>query len=288
MTRSVVRGWKLQALLVVGAVAVVLAAPLAPSGPQPKDTVVISGARSLSDQVSVSYGGGKHNRTTDLHVLAFNDLHGTLEPGGNNLYGKFAGGASYLAKAVKDRQAQYGSRQATVFAGDNIGASPLANGLFFEEPITIASNLMHVDFASVGNHEFDKGSAELRRIQNGGCHADGCTGAPYAKANGRTTNRYPGADFQYLAANVTVDATGKTLFPAYGTKRFRTGSGHKVEVGFIGEVLKDTPTIVTPTGVAGLTFGDEAAAANRAASRLRRQGVDTSVLVIRPGCRRSR
>src|ERR687897_3087559 len=92
-----------------------------------------------------------------------------------------AGGAAYLAKAVKDRQAQYGDLQATILAGDNIGASPLANGLFFEEPITIASNLMNVDFASVGNHEFDKGSAELLRIQNGGCKpVDGCTATPYA------------------------------------------------------------------------------------------------------------
>ena len=84
--------------------------------------VVISGARSLSDQVSVDYTNGGHHpaRTTDLHVLAFNDLHGTLEPAGNNIYGKFAGGAAYLAKAVKDRQAQYGGHQATVFAGDNI------------------------------------------------------------------------------------------------------------------------------------------------------------------------
>jgi len=279
------RGWKLQALLVVGALAVVVIAPLAPSGPAKQDAVVISGARSLSDQVSVSYGGGGHGqRTTDLHVLAFNDLHGTLEPAGNNIYGQFAGGAAYLAKAVKDRQAQYGSRQATVFAGDNIGASPLSNSLFHEEPIVIASNLMNVDFASVGNHEFDKGSAELRRIQRGGCHADGCTGAPYAQAGTqRTTNRYPGADFQYLSANVTVDATGKTLFPAYDTKRFRTGSGRKVEVGFIGEVLEATPTIVTPAGVAGLTFEDEADAANRAARRLRRDGVKTQVLVIHEG-----
>ena len=108
-----------------------------------------------------------------MHLLAFNDLHGTLEPGGNNIYGQFAGGAAYLAKVVKERQARYGPLQATVFAGDNVGASPLANGFFHEEPITIASNLMRVDFASVGNHEFDKGSAELLRLQNGGCHADG-------------------------------------------------------------------------------------------------------------------
>lgn len=296
MTRSVVRGihglrrlrgWKLQSLLVLGALVAVLAAPLAPSSPATQDQVVISGARSLSDQVSVSYvrdgGGDRHRRTTDLHVLAFNDLHGNLEAGGNNIYGRFAGGAAYLAKAVKDRQREYGSRQATVFAGDNIGASPLANSLFHEEPIVLASNMMNVDFASVGNHEFDKGSAELRRIQRGGCHADGCTAAPYRLPNGRTTDRYPGADFQYLSANVTVDATGETLFPAYDTKRFRTGSGRKVEVGFIGEVLEATPTIVTPTGVAGLTFGDEAAAANRAARSLRRQGVKTQVLVIHEG-----
>jgi 5'-nucleotidase len=281
------RGWKLQALLVVGALVVVMAAPLAPSSPAKQDAVVISGARSLSDQVSVSYGGGgggHGRRTTDLHVLAFNDLHGTLDPAGNNIYGQFAGGAAYLGKAVKDRQRQYGSRQATVFAGDNIGASPLANSLFHEEPIVIASNLMNVDFASVGNHEFDKGSAELRRIQRGGCHAEGCTGAPYAlPGTRRTTNRYPGADYKYLSANVTVDATGKTLFPAYDTKRFRTDSGRKVEVGFIGEVLEATPTIVTPAGVAGLTFGDEADAANRAARRLRREGVKTQVLVIHEG-----
>src|SRR4051812_31528205 len=92
-----------------------------------------------------------------VHVLAYNDFHGTLNPGSQNLYGKFAGGGAYLAKAIKDKQAQYGSLEATVFGGDNIGASPLEDGLFFGEPSTIIANLMHVDFASVGNHEFDKG-----------------------------------------------------------------------------------------------------------------------------------
>jgi 5'-nucleotidase len=278
------RSWIAQAAVAALALGVVLTAPLASSDRAPAGAVTISGARSLSDQVVVNYGGdGDRRRTTDVHLLAFNDLHGNLEPAGLNIYGQFAGGAAYLADAVKDRQAIYGDHQATLLAGDNIGASPLANGLFFEEPITIASNLMNVDFASVGNHEFDKGSAELLRIQNGGCHIDGCTAAPYALPDGSTTDVYPGADFQYLSANVVVDATGETLLPAYGTKPFRSDSGRTFTVGFIGEVLEATPTIVTPTGVAGLTFQDEADAANRAARQLRRQGVDTSVLVIHEG-----
>lgn len=283
MARTWLRNWATQMVLVAAAVSVVLVVPLAapggiPAGPR----IVITGARTISDHVSVRFAKAPASATTDVHVLAFNDLHGTLEPGGNTIYGQFAGGAAYLAKVVKARQADYGPMQATVFAGDNIGASPLANGFFHEEPITIASNLMHVDFASVGNHEFDKGSAELQRIQNGGCHADGCDG-PYALADGGTTDVFPGADFQYLSANVVVDATGDTLFPAYGIKEFESDSGRAVRVGFIGEVLEATPTIVTPTGVAGLTFQDEAEAANRAARDLRRQGVRTSVLVIHEG-----
>lgn len=269
--------------LAATALAAVLVAPLATNTTAKADAVTIAGARSLSDQVSVQFGP-VDRKTMDVHLLAYNDFHGTLEPGSQNLYGQFTGGAAYLAKVVKAQQAHYGASQATVFAGDGIGASPLANSLFHEEPATIVANLMHTDFASVGNHEFDKGSAELKRIQQGGCQAGGCTGAPYALVNGGSTNVFPGAKFKYLSANVVVDATGKTLFPAVGVKQFPTTLGnHKVSVGFIGEVLKDTPTIVTPTGVAGLTFQDEADAANRAVAKLRHDGVHTNVLVIHQG-----
>jgi 5'-nucleotidase len=275
-------------LALAAAVGAVLVATLA-SPRQASADVVIAGARSISDPVSIAYGAQKKGTTTDVHVLAFNDLHGNLEAAGNNIYGHFAGGAAYLAKAIKDKQAQYGRQEATVFGGDNIGASPLANGLFFEEPITVATNLMNVDFGSVGNHEFDKGSAELLRIQNGGCRpVEGCTAAPYALPGGGSTSVYPGADFQYLSANVIVDATGKTLFPAYATKTFRTDHGNKkLDVGFIGEVLRETPTIVTPTGVAGLTFEDEADAANAVVHDKKAKHVGAWVLVIHQGGQQS-
>ncbi len=276
--------WAAPLALAATAVVVVLVSPLA-SPNKAAAGPIISGARSVSDQLSVDFSTlPKGHTTTSVHLLAFNDLHGNLEAAGLNVYGKFAGGAAYLAKAVKDRQALYGSGQATLFAGDNIGAAPLQNGLFHEEPIVLASNMMNVDFASVGNHEFDKGATELLRIQNGGCHPDGCNGAPYRLPDGSTTNVYPGADFQYLSANVIVDSTGQPLFPAYGIKQFISTDGkRKFKVGFIGEVLESTPTIVTPTGVAGLTFQDEAEAANRAAAELALKGVKVPVLVIHQG-----
>jgi 5'-nucleotidase len=270
--------------LVLTGLAAVIAAPLAVVGAPPAAAVTIAGAGTLSDTVAVDWDSGHRQRTTDLHVLAWNDFHGNLEPAGLNIYGRFAGGAAYLAKLVHDRQAQYRGRQATVLAGDNIGASPLANGLVNEEPATIVTNLMNVNFSSVGNHEFDKGKDELKRIQNGGCKpTTGCTGAPYALRNGGTTDRYPGARFGYLSANVINQATGRPLFPAYGIRRFEVGDDRSVGIGFIGEVLKDTPSIVTPTGVAGLDFVDEADAANKAAQDLAGRGVHIPILVIHQG-----
>jgi 5'-nucleotidase len=279
------KAWLAPLALAAIAVGVVLAAPLA-SPNKAAAGPIISGARTLSDRVTVNFAAVPPSHTTaDVHLLAFNDLHGTLDPAGQTLYGQFAGGAAYLAKAVKDKQAAYGANQATVLAGDNIGASQLASALFHDEPITIASNLMHVDFASVGNHEFDEGSAELLRVQNGGCHpTDGCAAAPYKLANGGTTNVYPGADFQYLSTNVVVDATGQTLFPETAIKQFNSTDGkRKVKIGFIGETLEGTPTIVTPSGVAGLTFQDEADAANRAVAALADKGVKIPILVVHQG-----
>ena len=270
-----------RAALVGIGVAAVVAAPLA-TGAGPASAVTIAGATSLTDSVSVSYAA-RPASTTDLHLLAFNDFHGNLEPASLNLYGRFAGGAAYLSKLLKDKQAAYKGREITMFAGDNLGAAPLANALFNEEPAVVVSNLMNVDVASVGNHEFDKGSAELLRLQNGGCPATGCLGAPYALRNGRTTNVFPGADFQYLSTNVVVDATGRTLLPSTWTKEFDLPRGGETKIGVVGEVLKDTPTIVTPSGVAGLSFKDEADAANAAVAQLKRRGVKIPVLVIHQG-----
>lgn len=272
--------------LVASGLAAVLVAPFAVTGGGVANAAVIGGASSLDDEVHVQFHDRGKDKVGDVHLLAFNDFHGNLEPATLNIYGHFAGGAAFLGKALKDKQAVYGEQALTVMAGDGIGAAPLVSQLFANEPAIEAMNLMHVDFASVGNHEFDKGRAELLRIQNGGCPAAGCTAAPYTvERDGTvsTTNIYPGASFQYLSANVVDTATGKTLFPAYGVKELETSTGEDVKVGIIGEVLQATPTIVTPSGVAGLDFRSEIDGANLAAKALKKRGVKTIVLVIHQG-----
>ncbi len=225
---------------------------------------------------------GQAARSVDLQLLAINDFHGNLEPPSGSS-GRIttpagpvnAGGVTYLATHLQ--QLREGHKNSiTVSAGDNIGASPLISGYFHDEPAIEALNALKLEIASVGNHEFDEGSAELLRMQNGGCRAstkdpiDSCPDPDHP---------FAGADFQYLSANVVRDDTGKTLFPAYQVRNI-----DGVRVAFIGLTLEGTPTIVTPSGVAGLTFKDEADTVNAIVKKLeRKQRIETFVVLLHEG-----
>ena len=221
--------------------------------------------------------------TVAIKLIAFNDLHGNLEPPKTSITAPSstggtvavpAGGAAYLASAIASLRAK-NTHHAVVSAGDMIGASPLVSALFLDEPTIEAVNVMKIDFNAVGNHEFDKGQTELLRMKNGGCAKN--TALEPCQVN----KAFPGANFGFLAAN-TVKADGTTLFPATGMKTF-TQDGATVKVGFIGMTLKGTPSIVTPSGVAGLTFKDEADTANALIPGLRAQGADVIVVVVHEG-----
>jgi 5'-nucleotidase len=90
--------------------------------------------------------------------------------------------------------------------------------------------------------------------------------------------KFPGAKFQYLAANVFDTNTGSTLFPATFVKKFGT-----VSVGFIGLTLRGTPAVVTASGVAGLRFDDETSVINSYAAKLRAEGATAVVVLIHQG-----
>ena len=215
----------------------------------------------------------------DVRILAINDFHGYLRPspGGIRIADPDdktkkivvpAGGSETMATVVKQLRAQHPN---TIFvaAGDLIGASPFLSAMFHDEPTIESLSMMGLAIASVGNHEFDEGKDELLRMQNGGCHpVEHCLGPhPFA-----------GAKFHYLAASTVDKSTGKTVFPAYEIREFEG-----IPIAFIGLTLKGTATIVSPPGIAGLEFRDEAETVNALVPELKARGVEAIVVLIHEG-----
>ena len=170
--------------------------------------------------------------TVELQVLGINDFHGHLDPGRD--------GAPSVAGVLGGAVASFTRENPnTVFvsAGDSIGASPFISSSQQDEPTLDVLDEIGLAVSAVGNHEFDRGYADL---------AD------------RVTSR---VDFPYLGANVEGESPELPEFEVV-----ETDSG--VTIGFIGVVTTQTATLVSPAGIRGLTFGDPVAAANRVADDL--------------------
>jgi 5'-nucleotidase len=253
------------------ALSVVVALPLAGT----KDKPAAGGWTPLTP-VSVTYTTAvAPGQTAHGNLLAFNDFHGAIDPptgSGGLINGTPAGGVEYLTtwvKRLRDEAEASGERSLTVAAGDLIGASPLVSAGFHDEPSIELMDNLGLDISSVGNHEFDEGTAELLRMQNGGCHpVDGCLDG----------DGFAGADFTYLAANAIDKTTGKSLLPPVAIKMVQG-----VPVGFVGMTLQNTAGIVDPAGITTIEFKGEVETANKNAQALLQAGVKAIVLLIHEG-----
>jgi 5'-nucleotidase len=226
------------------------------------------------------FGRAGYADQVKLKIIAINDFHGYLQsPGHFQADPKSpdvpAGGIDVLAGYVEYLKAQ-NPYHVVVSAGDLIGASPLVSGLYHDEGTIETMNRMGLEISAVGNHEFDKGRQELLRMQSGGCSTSDkntCSGAEVG-----TPVPFEGAKFQYLAANVFDEATGKTIFPAYVIKTYNS-----VRVAFIGLTLEGTPGALRPGGVAGLRFIGEASTIDALVRQLQAQGIQCFVVLIHQG-----
>ncbi|MEN3614482.1 ExeM/NucH family extracellular endonuclease [Plantactinospora sp. ZYX-F-223] len=173
----------------------------------------------------------------DLRLLSVNDFHGRLESPGNAPDGRPVGGAAQVAGLVDQLRVE-NPNTAFVSAGDNIGASTFISAIDEDNPTIDALNEMGLAVSAVGNHEFDKGIADL---------------------TGRVTDR---ADFPLLGANVYRG--DERALPAYSVS-----SVGGVRVGFVGVVTEQTGSLVSPDGIAGITFREPVAEANAVAAQLK-------------------
>ncbi|HEX6240892.1 MAG TPA: bifunctional metallophosphatase/5'-nucleotidase, partial [Polyangiales bacterium] len=220
-------------------------------------------------------------RTVKLQVLGINDFHGRLAQG-LLVANRPVGGAAVLASYLRAESAAFDGTSLIVHAGDHVGATPPNSALLQDEPAIEVLNLLANRYCgkgllsaprcnvvgTLGNHEFDEGVDELLRLIGGGNHAKG----PFLES------RWRGARFPYVSANVIDAESGDTLLPPYSIHDVQ---GERVAV--IGAVLEATPTIVTPQGVAGVRFVDEADAINAVVSKLTKRGIHAFIVTIHQG-----
>ncbi len=157
-----------------------------------------------------------------------------------------------LSGAVKQLRAE---NPATVFsaAGDLIGASTFESFIQNDEPTIDALNEAGLEVSAAGNHEFDQGYEDLvGRVQDS-------------------------ADWEYIAANIE-EPEGRDDLAESWTETFGD-----VEVGFVGAVTEDLPTLVSPDGIEGVEVTDIVEATNAEAELLKAGGADVIVLLVHEG-----
>lgn len=194
--------------------------------------------------------------TIPLQLLSINDFHSQITAG-LEVDNRPVGSAPVLAAYMKAAEA--GVRGATfiLHAGDHAGASQPQSALLQDEPGIMFFNMLGNNQCQTegqygpgcnlvgipGNHELDAGLPEMLRLIRGGNHAQG----PYLD------DPYKGANFPYICANLVQASTGKPLFKPYVVRMVEG-----VPVAFIGAILHQASSFLSPESLEGLKILDEA------------------------------
>lgn len=157
--------------------------------------------------------------------------------GFNDFHGRILS-ADKFAGTVLDAKQGF-SDNVVLSNGDAVGASIFESQVQQDQPTIDALNTLGVDSWTAGNHEFDRGADDYKN---------------------RISPATNGPD---LAANVTK-ADGSQFLEPYAIVTTPAG----VKVGIIGAVTDETPSLVSPAGIEGLTFGDPVEAVNKYAAQL--------------------
>ena len=168
----------------------------------------------------------------EIDIVSINDFHGRLEAADP------AAGAATLGGLVDAVEAE-NADTLFVSAGDNIGASTFTSFIQEDQPTIDVLNEIGLDASALGNHEFDKGVDDLNK------------------------RVLPASRWPYLAANVFDAATGEPAF-----NQFSLSEVGGVTIGFIGAVTTALPSLVSPSGIAGLEIADIPTSVNAVSATL--------------------
>ncbi|MFI5666864.1 bifunctional metallophosphatase/5'-nucleotidase [Streptomyces sp. NPDC051704] len=224
----------------------------------------------------------------DVQLLNITDLHGYLQAApGTNATITGNGGSTYTVGGVAHMAAHLarlraGRANSFFFTpGDAFSGWEFDAAAFADEPTIEALNRMGLDFATAGNHEFDKSPAFLRRhMEQGVAFPVEGRDATFTDSSGVP---FHGAGFRFHSANVVrTGEQGATVLPAYNIETVRTAAGEELRIGFIHLTALGTelfPGSYQP----GLATLAEVATADRYAAELKAQGVNAIVLSMHDG-----
>ncbi|WP_270998634.1 bifunctional metallophosphatase/5'-nucleotidase [Listeria seeligeri] len=214
--------------------------------------------------------------TVPIQILGINDFHGALETASKDASGSPIGGADYLATNLDNATSSFlqANPDATadnairVQAGDMVGASPAVSGLLQDEPTMKVLQKMNFEVGTLGNHEFDEGLPEYKRI------LDGVSTNKF----GPIVEAYPRikSDMKIVAANVVNKGTNTV---AEGFSPYYVKEIDGVKVGFIGIVTTEIPNLVLANHIKDYDFLDEAETIVKYSAELRNQGVNAIVVL---------
>jgi 2',3'-cyclic-nucleotide 2'-phosphodiesterase (5'-nucleotidase family) len=221
------------------------------SGPNGKAMLLV--ANEVSGSVSVyTIGAG-----SDVTLLHTNDVHGRLVE--YNVNGSTAcagttciGGVARMATVIKQVRATV-SNTLLLDAGDQFQGTLYYN-VFKADGVTLTMNALGYEAMAVGNHEFDNGADELRRLIDG-------------------------ANFPVLSANIDA-TTNATLTGRIKASTVLTTAGGE-RIGIVGLTTEDTAFL--SSGGPTIKFTPHVTATQASVNDLRAQGIDRIVLLTHLG-----
>ncbi len=165
--------------------------------------------------------------TLQLRILTINDFHGALEPKVHGWSdGRMVGGAAAVDATMDSLAARCNCTTLRLDAGDEMQGT-LPSNLAYGRTTIEALDLMGIQAAAVGNHDFDWSADTLRA-------------------------RMRDSDYPWVAANIFDSTTGKRPDWVMPWRMVRAG---KYQVAVVGFITSETKQIVAPQNIARLTFG---------------------------------
>ncbi len=160
-----------------------------------------------------------------VSVFEFNDFHGRISK------------AAALFTPVEQARADNGEDNVLlVSTGDNIGGSTFESFIDDDNPSIDIMKAAGVEAIATGNHEFDKGWADL------------------------SERVIPRMEVPHISANIYDAGTTDVADPLQEYIVFDKGG---VRIAYVGAVTGDLPSLVSPAGITEIDTGDPVDAVNR-------------------------